>query len=171
MLISSPPNNVYKTGSKIPNKGGQLVAPIHQAMLAKLLRKLYKNKKITLPLRGQRLYIHKRWRKQDKENRKPSKAKKSKGIIIAKKVITISQSYGSLYIVVTTGIIVVSSDPVCDPEDIPGTIEEMIDTIEDIPRLPAPVTSPSPDQPSTTTDEPPNDHPPEEPSNISESGK
>ena len=84
--------------------------------------------------------------------------------------------YFNINIVVTTGIIVVSSesDPVCDSEDIPGTIEEMIDTIEDIPPLPAPVTSPSPDQPSTDqppTDEPPNDQPPEEPSSISESGK
>ena len=39
--------------------------------------------------------------------------------------------YFNINIVVTTGIIVVSSesDPACDSEDIPGTIKEMIDTI------------------------------------------
>ena len=54
-----PPNTAYKSGSKIPNKGGQLVAAIHQSILAKLLRKLYKNKEIILRLRGHGLYIHK----------------------------------------------------------------------------------------------------------------
>ena len=50
MVISSN-NNVYQTGSKIPNKGGQLVA--------QLLRKL-KNKEVTLPIKRQGFYMHKR---------------------------------------------------------------------------------------------------------------
>ena len=49
-------NTAYKSGSKILNKDGQLVAAIHQSVLVKLLRKLHKNKEIVLPLRGHGLY-------------------------------------------------------------------------------------------------------------------
>ena len=53
------PNNVYRNGSLIPTKGGELIAAIHQSMLLKILRKLKKQKPIELPLVGNGFYIHK----------------------------------------------------------------------------------------------------------------
>ena len=38
------PNNVYKNGSLIPIKGGELIAAIYQSILLKALQKLNKKK-------------------------------------------------------------------------------------------------------------------------------
>ena len=51
------PNNVYRDGSLIPNKGGELIAAIHQCILLKVLRKLMNKNPIKLPLVGNGFYI------------------------------------------------------------------------------------------------------------------
>ena len=53
------PNNVYRDGSLILNKGGELIAAIHQCILLKVLWKLMNKKHIKLPLVGNGFYIHK----------------------------------------------------------------------------------------------------------------
>lgn len=53
------PNNVYRDGSLIPNKDGELITAIHQSILLKVLRKLMNKKPIKLPLVGNGFYIHK----------------------------------------------------------------------------------------------------------------
>ena len=57
--LQIPTNNPHKYGSFIPDKGGELCAEIHQAIQAKVLRRLMKNKPIHFPIIGHGLYLHK----------------------------------------------------------------------------------------------------------------